>query len=297
MSDKLLDGTITRLTGGFYTVATAAGAIETRARGLFRHDGVSPCVGDRVAIELTTPGEGYITELKERKNILTRPPVANIDQLMMVVAAAEPGPNLRVIDKLLTVARFKDIPVVMVLTKTDIASAGDVAAIYKAAGYRVIECDGENMDAGLTGQFRSVIEGRLTALCGNTGVGKSSLLNRLSPELQLKTGIISKSLGRGKHTTRHVELFPVMGGLVADTPGFSSIEIERVERISKEELPRCFMEFDNYIGECKFADCTHASEPGCAIRSAAESGEIPLSRYESYTAFLEDAKKLRSWEK
>ena len=297
MSAVRVKGTVVRLTGGFYTVSTPNGPIETRARGLFRLEGTSPCVGDLAEVELTGPGEGYLVDIAPRRNVLIRPPVANLDQLMVVVAAAEPGPNFRVIDKLLTVSEYKDIPVVVVLTKTDLAGGEAVTDTYRLAGYPVIECEGETMTDDLASRFRAVLEGRLTALCGNTGVGKSSLLNRLRPDLELPTGEISRSLGRGKHTTRHVELFEVLGGLVADTPGFSSLEIEKIERITKEELPLCFREFENRWEDCRFPDCTHDREPGCAVREAVERGEIALSRYESYLALLEDARKLKSWEK
>lgn len=297
MDNTKTKGTIIRLTGGFYTVDTPEGPLMTRARGLFRLEGISPLVGDMATVEITQPGEGYITDIAPRKNALIRPPVANIDQLMLVVAAAEPPPNYRVIDKLITLAEYRDIPVSLVITKTDLADGEPIADIYEKAGFAVIKAKGESMDHELYAHFEKALRGRLTALGGNTGVGKSSLLNRLDPSLNLPTGEISKSLGRGRHTTRHVELFSVLGGLVADTPGFSAIEIEKFERITKEELPHCFREFAPYIGRCRFDDCAHEHEPDCAVRAAAEKGDIALSRYESYTALLSEARQIKSWEK
>jgi ribosome biogenesis GTPase len=297
MQNKEAIGTVVRLTGGFYTVDTPEGLFSTRARGLFRLSGVSPCVGDKATVEITGPGEGYLVDIAPRKNVLIRPPVANLDQLMVVVAAAQPGPNYRVIDKLITLAEYRSIPVTMVITKTDLGDGSAIANLYTQAGYPVILCDGQYMDEALRQRFAQALAGKLTALCGNTGVGKSSLLNRLRPELNLPTGEISKSLGRGRHTTRHVELFSVLGGLVADTPGFSAIEIEKLERITKEELPLCFREFRPFVGRCRFDDCAHEREPDCAVRAAVEDGRIAQSRYDSYLALLEEARRIKSWEK
>lgn len=287
-------GRITRLTGGFYYVAVGDETIECRARGRFRLDGVSPCVGDMVSVQRTVPGQGAVMEILPRKNVLRRPPVANIDLLLLVVAAADPAPNRFVIDKLLAIAGHRDIPAALVFTKSDLADTGELAQIYRAVGYPCVCVDSLHGDVS---GVRPLIAGRLCAVTGNTGAGKSTLLNALCPSLCLATGETSRKLGRGRHTTRTVELFSVGDALVMDTPGFSALEIEEENPISCEALAYCFPEIAKHEGQCRFTGCSHTCEKGCAVLEALEKGEIAPSRHRSYCAMYEEAKKHPAWEK
>lgn len=291
---ELVKGRIIKALGGFYYVSTGEEILECRARGLFRREEQTPYVGDWVQVERTETGKGYLNELLPRKNFLIRPPVANLDQLVLVVATVEPPPNLLVLDKLIAIARHKEILPVLAVSKQDLGSSTQLEATYRQVGYAVYpvsSATGEGIEA-----LREALRDKVTAFCGNTGVGKSSLLNALDTRLGLETDSISKKLGRGKHTTRHVELYPVAGGLVADTPGFSAVELERFETIYKDELQYCFLEFEDHIPACRFTGCSHTKEKGCAVLAAVEAGEIPPSRHESYLAMYEDAKKLNEWE-
>lgn len=287
-------GRITRLTGGFYYVRVGDETIECRARGRFRLDGVSPCVGDMVSVQRTVPGQGAVMEILPRKNVLRRPPVANIDLLLLVVASADPAPNRFVIDKMLAIAAHRGIDAALVLTKDDVADTGELAKIYRDIGYPCVSVDSLHGDVTAV---RPLIAGRLCAVTGNTGAGKSTLLNALCPSLSLATGETSKKLGRGRHTTRTVELFEVCGGFVADTPGFSSLEIEEENPIRCEELAECFPEIARLDGQCRFTGCSHTCEKGCAVLGALERGEIAPSRHRSYCAMYEEAKKHPVWEK
>lgn len=287
-------GIIMKATGGFYYVKTDSETLECRARGIFRKEEITPYVGDRVEVEPTDETKGYLHSIAPRKNFLIRPAVANLDQLVLVVSTVEPSPNLLVLDKLLAIAEFKRIRPVLAISKRDLGDSGALEGIYRQAGYDVFPLSsqtGDGIDA-----LRGSLAGKLTAFTGNTGVGKSSLLNALDPHLGLETAHISKKLGRGRHTTRHVELHEVAGGLVADTPGFSSVELERFEVIFKEELQHCFPEFEDLIPKCRFTGCSHTKERGCAVLQALREGRIAPSRHESYLALYEDAKKLNEWE-
>ncbi len=288
------EGLIVKALGGFYYVQTSQGILACRARGVFRKEEISPYVGDRVMVEPTEEDRGYVTAILPRKNQLIRPPVANIDQLVMVVSTTQPKPNYLVLDKLIAIAEYKEIAPVLVVTKEDLDEGEELIAIYRSAGYPVYPV------SSLTGsgiqEVRGILAGKITAFTGNTGVGKSSLLNALDPKLELATAHISQKLGRGRHTTRHVELYPVEGGYVADTPGFSAVELEHFEVIFKDQLQYCFREFAPCLNHCKFTGCSHTKEKGCAVLEAAAQGKIAPSRMESYHAMYEDAKKLNEWE-
>jgi len=285
-----MQGIIVKAISGFYYVETSEGTIECKAKGVFRKKGITPLVGDTVVIEDNT-----VSEVLPRKNEMLRPPAANLDRVLAVVSASDPEPNLFVLDKIIAVCEFKDIEPVIVITKTDLKDAQWLCDLYKNSGYIVILTNPEidNIE-----EIREVLKDKITLFVGNTGVGKSTLLNRLFPDLQLKTQEISTKLGRGRHTTRHVELYKLPeGGYVADTPGFSTVEPEQYDRILKEDLQYCFKEFSEYIGKCKFQDCSHRVEKGCAVLEALSDGKIAKSRHESYMMIYEDAAKIKEWEK
>ncbi|MCI5527919.1 MAG: ribosome small subunit-dependent GTPase A [Oscillospiraceae bacterium] len=290
-----MQGRILKATGGFYYVLSDAVLYECRARGLFRKNGVSPLVGDWVEIEETGEEKGYVTRILDRKNSLIRPPLANLDQLFLVVSVADPQPNLLVLDKLIAIAEHKKIEPFLIVTKTDLGEWETLAALYEKAGFQVF-CTGLDQDSDLA-MLRRSMEGKISAFCGNSGVGKSSLLNRIDSRLDLSTAQISQKLGRGRHTTRHVQLYPVSGGgYIADTPGFSSMDLERYEVILKEQLQYCFREFGPHLNQCRFTGCSHTKEKGCAVLAAMKEGEIASSRHDSYCTLYEAAKNIKEWE-
>lgn len=269
------------------------GNIKCAARGIFRNKGISPAAGDRVLVE----GEGadaVITKIYDRRNFLVRPPLANLDRLVLVNSTAEPAVNRFILDKLIAIADGKGIEPIVVFTKIDIENAGDLPEIYRGIGIPV--CTVDNITGEGADSVRELIKGKTAAFVGNSGVGKSSLLNVLYPELGLETAHISRKLGRGRHTTRQVELYKKDGGYIADTPGFSTVDTERYVRISKEELPYAFREFREYLGECRFANCAHVKEQNCAVRAAADEGKISRSRYESYLRMFEEAGRINDWD-
>ena len=286
-------GRIIRQTGGFYYVDTGDAVIECRARGLFRKQGITPLVGDMAEVERTDGGKGYVTGLKARQNSLVRPPVANIDRLLLILSITDPAPNLLVVDKMLAIAEYKGIDAAIVVTKADLADTGALHRLYRSVGYEVM-CLNSLADSPQA--VAALIEGRLCVLAGNTGVGKSTLLNAIDPALALKTGETSQKLGRGRHTTRVTELFALCGGLIADTPGFSSLETAQLELIKKDALELCFREFAPYLGRCRFTGCSHTKEKGCAVLAAVQSGEVASSRHESYLEMYEEARQIKDWE-
>ena len=291
-----MTGLIRKALSGFYYVVSEGREYECRARGLFRKEEVTPLVGDRVECAPEADGRGCVTDILPRKNEFARPPLANLDQLFLVAAVADPAPSPLVLDKLITVCEYKEIEPVLVITKTDLGDPSPLQKTYERAGFLVLTvCNLEADEQGFA-HVRERLAGKVSGFCGNTGVGKSSLLNRLYPGLALETGDISQKLGRGRHTTRHVELYPVEGGMVADTPGFGTMELSRYEVIRKEQLPYCFREFEPYLGKCRFQDCAHVTETGCAVLEALRAGEIAPSRHESYRALYEEAKLLKDWE-
>ncbi len=282
--------------GGFYYVETNSGSIlECRARGVFRNKEVSPLAGDLVMFEETEPGKGVIDKILPRKNMLRRPPVSNLDQLIFVISVCDPRPNPLVLDKLIAIAEYKKIKPVIVITKTDLASGDDFYRIYSRAGFETFMLS--NLEPAEAKPIKDMLQGKISAFTGNSGVGKSSLLNNIAPELSLETADISKKLGRGRHTTRQVELYKLdNGGYIADTPGFSALDTGQYEVILKDELQHCFREFSPYLDRCRFRGCSHTSEKGCAVIEAVNAGEIERSRHESYREMYEEAKKIKEWE-
>ncbi len=285
-----MTGLILKAVGGLYTVESPDGIIACKARGLFRKQGISPCTGDKVTIE-----NGCITKILPRRNVLIRPPLANLDKLFFVIAACEPAPNVLLLDRFLAVCAYKQIEPVLVFTKLDLADADAMMNIYRSAGYAVFAVDYTKPES-ITPIYLAM-QGCISAFTGNSGVGKSTLLNAIDSTLQLETGEISKKLGRGRHTTRHVELYTLQnGGKIADTPGFSTFETESYAIIPPDDLASCFPELAAVDEPCRYADCRHIHEPSCAIRAAVEAGTIPQSRYESYTVMLQEAMHHKAWE-
>ena len=285
---------IIRAISGFYYVQTEDGVVECKARGRFRRQDATPLVGDFVRITRQGP-KGVLEELLPRRNAFIRPAIANIDQLVVLASCAIPVTEPFLIDRVLAVAQLQGVSALVVVNKDDLASAQPLTQIYRQAGVPVIATSaetGEGVDA-----LRQALAGKLSCLTGNSGVGKSSLLNRVCPGLALPVGEVSEKLGRGRHTTRHVELYSLGGDtFVADTPGFSSFDTERMELVHKQQLQDAFPEFGPYLGRCRFPDCAHRREPGCAVRAALEAGKIPPTRYESYEWLYEQAEQLKEWE-
>ena len=283
---------ITKGIGGFYYVRTAQGSVECKARGIFRKRGITPVAGDLVEL---SPDGTMIDEILPRKNVFVRPPVANLDVLFIVASTTQPVPSTLVLDQLAAAAIYKDVQPVLVVTKADLAAADKLAQAYATSGIPLVQLHYETREGLDT--IRGYIQGHLCAFCGNSGVGKSTLLNALAPELKRETGQISQKLGRGRHTTREVEIFEVCGGRLADTPGFASLEAQKLCRIPKEDLQHTFPEFEPYFGQCRFTGCSHRSETGCAVRAAVEEGKISKTRYASYLAMYEDASARKEWER
>lgn len=291
---KTLNGTIIKGIGGFYYVEAADEIYECKARGVFRKEKLSPLVGDKVTISINENAENTIDEIMPRKNALTRPPVVNIDNLIIVVSTVEPKPSTLVIDKLIAVAEHKNIEPIIVITKSDLASAQEIFDIYTLAGFKTIIVSNETKDG--VDEVKAVLKDKISALTGNSGVGKTSLLNNLDETLALKTAQISKKLGRGRHTTRQAELYRVCDGFVVDTPGFSSFEIDKSDMILKDELAYCFRDFSDYIEKCKFyPSCTHTADKGCAVVEAVNEGKISKSRHNSYVQLYNEVKDIKEW--
>lgn len=290
-----MNGIITKAIGGLYTVDASDGVYECNARGIFRKNKISPMCGDNVEFSLEKEGMGVIDKILPRKSELIRPPLANLDNLVFVCSTCEPKPNLLLLDKFIAISVYKKINPLIVFTKIDKENCDEISEIYKKAGIKVFTVNNVNGE-GCT-EVRNALLGSFSAFTGNTGVGKSSLLNNLFPGLNLETNEISKKLGRGKHTTRHVTLYKLEdGGYIADTPGFSSFETNKYDIIFKEDLADCFTEFAPYKDECRFPDCSHTKEKGCRVIQAVKDGDIPESRHESYVQMYEEAKKLKEWE-
>lgn len=294
-TDKIFNGIIIKGIGGFYYVETAEGDIyECKARGAFRKKKITPLVGDRVEITVRDGKENTIDEIFERDNYLLRPPVANVSTLIIVSSVKDPSPGTLIIDKLTSLAVKKNIKPCVVFSKSDLDDAGELVEIYKKAGISVsaVSCkENKGID-----EVRNMIGDGITVFTGNSGVGKSSLLNCIDERFSLPTGEISDKLGRGRHTTREVTLLKYGGGYLADTPGFSSLEISSTEIIKKDELPFCFPEFSKYLGNCRFTSCTHTVDKGCAVLEALKCGEIPKSRHESYVTMFNDVKDIKEWQ-
>lgn len=289
-------GIIVKALSGFYYVFDESNAktYECRARGAFRKNDNSPLVGDRVEYSDLSNGKGVVNEILNRKNMLVRPPVSNIDRLFIVVATSEPKPNTFVIDKVIMNAENSGIEPIIIINKCDIASGDELEAVYNKAGFETI-CVSANLNDNID-LIKPLIKGHTVAFTGNTGVGKSSIINALDSSLNIDTGIISKKLGRGRHTTRHVELYPCCDGFIADTPGFSSFDMEKCGFVRKENVQLCFREFEPYIMNCKFTGCSHTKEKGCAVINALQNGEISQSRFDSYCRFYEESSLIPDWQ-
>lgn len=291
-----LEGLILKGIGGFYYVKTGESIYTCTARGKFRKDRVSPYAGDRVKIAVEEDLTGAVVEILPRRNFLIRPPIANLDRLFIVCSVKEPHPDPLMIDKTVAAAEIKEIEPIIVITKTDLDDAEDLKAIYDQAGIPCLVVSSVSGDG--VEQVKPYLNGGISAFTGNSGVGKSTLLNALFPEFSLKTAEISQKLGRGRHTTREVELYPIgKGGYVADTPGFSTFELERYELSDKENLVYGFREFLPYLGECQFSSCSHTCEKGCAVLNAVAEGKINPSRLESYRAMYHEVKDVKQWQK
>ena len=290
-----MEGTIIKALSGFYYVSSDENVYECRARGKFRLDGTSPLVGDRVSFNIDANGKGYIEKVSERKNFFIRPAVANIDTMVFIAANTNPVTDPFLIDRVSVIAEEADCELVVCINKTDIDSADELYEIYSKSGFATFRTSAETGE-GL-GKLMDALKGKICAFTGNSGVGKSSILNALVPELSLEVGEVSEKLGRGKHTTRHVELFALGDNTyIADTPGFASFEIEMMQTINKEDLQYDFREFGEYIGTCRFNDCAHLKEPGCSVTEALAAGKIMPSRYESYRRLYELSAQNKTWE-
>ncbi|MEG0693064.1 MAG: ribosome small subunit-dependent GTPase A [Oscillospiraceae bacterium] len=289
-------GVINKAISGFYYVACDMDVYECKARGIFRNDNTTPLVGDKVVFEIDDDNRGIVTEVLKRKNEFTRPPIANIDKLFIVTSILEPAPSLIVIDKLITICEYKDIVPIIVITKTDLKDASELKKIYEGAGFQVITLS--NLENDTFDEVKNYLRDSISAFAGNTGVGKSSLINNIYPTLELETAHISKKLGRGRHTTRHVELYYIkeLNGYVADTPGFGSMDMAKYEIIMKDKLQYCFREFEPYLNRCKFTGCSHTVEKGCAVLEALNHGKIAKERFDSYVELYNDAKQIKEWE-
>lgn len=288
-------GVIVKALSGFYYVRAGEDLLECKARGRFRLDGTSPLVGDRVQCSLDAQGRGRIDCVEERKNWFIRPMVANLDALVFVAANVNPVTDPFLIDRVSVIAEEAGCELIVCLNKTDLDPGDALYRTFTQASFPVL-CTSAETGEGIE-ELRQALRGKLSAFTGNSGVGKSSLLNRLLPGLNIPTAEVSEKLGRGKHTTRHVELFELEeGSFVADTPGFASFELEMMKQIPKEELQYDFRDFAPYLGSCRFHDCTHRKEPGCAVTAAVEAGAVSPSRYSSYLRLYELSAQHKAWE-
>lgn len=287
-------GRIVRSLSGFYDVQLPSGRVTCRARGILRKEGGSPLTGDLAEISVER-GKGMVERLLPRKNSFVRPAVANIDALVVFAANVNPVTEPFLIDRVAAIALSQGVPVYLCVNKSDLDPALDLVRIYEHAGFPVLRTSAETGEG--VEQLRQAIQGKLVAFTGNSGVGKSSILNRLCPELNLATGQVSEKLGRGRHTTRHVQLYSLGDNtLVADTPGFSSFDTDQMEVILKEDLQYSFPDFEGCLGSCQFRDCSHRREPGCAVRAAVEAGEVEPTRYDSYLKLYEKMSQIKLWD-
>ena len=288
------NGRIIRSLSGFYDVQTPTGVVTCRGRGVLRRAGESPLTGDMVEISVEK-GKGMVEKILPRKNRFIRPAVANVDALVVFAANVNPVTEPFLIDRVAAIAGDQEVPVYLCVNKCDLDPAVDLVRIYTHAGFPVI-CASAETGAGVE-QLRSLLQGKLTAFTGNTGVGKSSMLNALCPGLSLATGEVSEKLGRGRHTTRHVQLYALNEDTyVADTPGFSSFDTEQMDVLLKENLQYAFPDFEPYLGNCQFHNCSHRAEPGCCVRQAVENGALEQSRYDSYLRLYEKSEQIKPWE-
>ena len=287
-------GRIIRSLSGFYDVQLPDGVVTCRGRGVLRKEHVTPLTGDMVEVTLEH-GKGMVESVLPRKNSFVRPAVANVDALAIFAANVNPVTEPFLIDRVAAIAGDQNVKCLIVINKSDLDPAEQLRGIYEKAGFPVILTSaktGEGLD-----MLKTYLRGKLTAFTGNSGIGKSSVLNCLCPELMLATGEVSEKLGRGRHTTRHVELYTLgEDTYVMDTPGFSSFDTDQMDIILKENLQYAFPDFGPYVGKCQFADCSHRREPGCAVRQALEEGQIGQTRYDSYLRLYEKSAQIKQWE-
>ncbi len=288
-----IKGLILKGIGGFYYVKAAGGVYSCKARGVFRKQKITPLAGDEVIISVNDSQDNTIEEILPRTNFLIRPPVANIGRLIIISSTKEPSPVLFLIDKLVAIAVNKNIEPVVVFSKSDLEDTSEYIKIYEKAGIKALSVSAVTHEG--KEELSKIVSDKINVFTGNSGVGKSSILNILETNINQKVGEISKKLGRGRHTTREVELFTFKDGYIADTPGFSALETGKSEIIPKEDLPFCFPEFLPYLGTCKFSTCSHTNDAGCAITKALKNGEIGKARYESYKAMYEEVKDIKEW--
>ena len=291
----MVEGRIQKALSGFYYVDTGSELLTCRARGKFRKDGISPLVGDRVEVRELGNGDGFLEKFLPRRNAFARPAVANIDQLVVIASGATPRTDPFLIDRVAAIAALKGCEVIILLNKCDLDSADELYGIYRAAGFQTLRVSaetGEGLEA-----LKPLIAGKLSAFTGNSGVGKSSILNALDSEFHIQVGEVSDALGRGRHTTRHVELFRLScGAEIVDSPGFSSFETDELNLELKHRLPETFREFGPYLDRCRFVGCSHTKEKGCAVLEAVRRGDIQKSRHDSYLRLYEELKPLKDWQ-
>lgn len=287
-------GRIRKALSGFYYVDMDGRTVTCRARGKFRQEGRSPLVGDWVEVKETGEDEGMVWEIEPRRNAFDRPAAANVDQLVVVASLAVPVTDPFLIDRVSAIAALKDCGVVVCVNKCDLAPGDELAEIYRSAGFPAVCASAETGEG--VGELTELLRGKLSVFTGNSGVGKSSLLNAIQPGFSLRVAEVSQRLGRGRHTTRHVELYRLdCGGEVIDTPGFGSFDAQDLDLELKERLPESFLEFRPYLDQCRFVGCSHTKEKGCAVLRAVKAGEIPPSRHASYVRLYNELKELRAW--
>ena len=288
-------GLIVKALSGFYYVKTEDETVACRARGKFRLDGVSPLVGDYVSFDMTADGKGFVQSIEPRKNLFIRPAVANVDYLVLMCANVNPVTDPFLVDRVAVIAEHAGCGCIICINKCDLDPGDELFEIFSSTGYPVIRTSavtGEGVE-----ELKELIRGKTVAFAGNSGVGKSSLLNVIAPGYNVSVGEVSEALGRGRHTTRHVELFDAgEGTMIADTPGFASFDLTQMKPIKKQELQHDFPEFRPFIGSCRFLDCAHLKEPGCAVLEAVEEGTINLSRHKSYQRLYEISAQDKEWE-
>lgn len=289
-------GIILKALSGFYYVYDEGTVTQCRARGKFRHAKVTPLVGDQVEYTPLEEGNGVLDAILPRKNEFQRPAVANMDQMVIIASGAVPVTDPFLIDRVVSLAEFRKVEPVICINKCDLDPAQQLYEIYRNAGFHTLRISAETGE-GIP-ELAALIAGKVSAFTGNSGVGKSSILNALQPDFRLQVGEVSEKLGRGRHTTRHVELFRLdNGAIVADTPGFAAFDLDRLELLRKEELAGTFREFRPYLGQCRFVGCAHGKEKGCAVLEAVRSGAISASRHASYVRLYDQAKEIKEWER
>jgi len=292
-NSNIVEGIIFKALSGFYYVESEGTQTQCRARGKFRLEGITPLVGDRVEFTGTEPGRGVLNKILPRKNAFIRPPIANIEKMVIIASAAIPVTDPYLIDRMTAIAHKNGCESVICINKLDLDPAVKLYDIYSAAGFKTIRTSAKTCDG--IAELSNTIRGFFCAFTGNSGVGKSSILNTLDPEFQISVGDVSKKLGRGRHTTRHVELFKLScGAIIADTPGFSAFDTDRLA--APTDLQHLFPDFEPFIGGCRFMDCAHIKEPGCNVLDALGEGKLQKTRWDSYARLYEQALEYKEWE-